>query len=59
MTVRVVIPVLPDSTAEMVAVPTFAPVARPCDPDKLDTVAAGASEDHNTCVVRSVCEPSV
>jgi hypothetical protein len=63
VTVRPVEPVLPDSAAEMVVVPTARAVARPFEPAASETVAVLTSEDDQvtwsvmSCVVPSAYVP--
>ena len=59
VTVSCVDPLRPLNEALMVEVPTATPVARPCEPDALETVATeGFDEAHVTWLVRSSVELS-
>lgn len=59
LTVNVALPLLPPNEAVMLALPAPIPVARPCVPMALLTVATIASDEaHVTIVVKFCVEPS-
>src|ERR1700722_8782395 len=59
VTVSKVLPAMPALRAAIVVLPTAAPLASPCEPLALLTLATlGSLEDQVTCVVRSCVELS-